>query len=74
MSSEEFPMISVTEAANQLGVTTGRVRQLLRDGTLKGRHLTSHCWMVDARSLKSVKDRPKSKRFPGRPKISEKKC
>lgn len=72
MSSEEYPMISVTEAAKKLGVTTGRVRQLLREGTLAGRHLTSHAWMVDADSLKQHAKKPKSKRFPGRPRISEK--
>ena len=66
-------MISVVEAAKKLGVTTGRVRQLLREGAISGRHLTSHAWMVDPESVVKHAKKPKSKRFPGRPRISEKK-
>jgi excisionase family DNA binding protein len=38
------------EAAKILGITNGRVRQLLIKGTLKGKRF-GHIWMVDRRSV-----------------------
>jgi len=54
------------EAANILGITTGRVRQLLLNGTLKGKHF-GHVWMLDRRSV----DRFAATRRTGRPPLDK---
>lgn len=41
-----FDAISVTAAAEIIGCTTGRVRQLLRDGALRGAKLGVRAWAV----------------------------
>jgi excisionase family DNA binding protein len=55
--------LSVAEAANQLGVDGSRVRQLLRAGTLAGRHV-GRDWLVSADAVAALRERP---RCPGRP-------
>jgi excisionase family DNA binding protein len=39
--------LSVNEAAELIGCTDGRVRQLLIDGQLKGQKLHARAWVVD---------------------------
>lgn len=55
--------VSVRQAARSLGVDDSRVRQLLRDGRLRGSMVDSR-WVVDAGS---VRDRKLSAPEPGRP-------
>ena len=43
--------LTVPVAAQRLGVTVGRVRQLLADGTLTGEKIAPRCWLVDAESV-----------------------
>lgn len=45
-------LISASDAAKLLGVTLGRVGQLLREGKLVGERLTPRAWAVDIRSVK----------------------
>lgn len=47
--------LSVSEAADVIGCTTGRVRQLLRAGTLQGSKAFRDCWMVDAESVEAFR-------------------
>ncbi len=54
--------ITVHQAADKLGVTPGRVRQLIDAGRIKARYLTSRMMLIDARELAKVKTRK-----PGRP-------
>jgi len=42
-----FKYLSVSEAAEVLGVTTGRVRQLLLNGKLHGHKLGERQWALD---------------------------
>mgnify|MGYP001199890953 CR=1 FL=1 len=41
-----FDAVSVSAAAEIIGCTTGRVRQLLRDGMLRGEKLGARAWAV----------------------------
>lgn len=43
--------LSVNEAANGLGVTTGRIRQLLIRKELPGKKLNKKAWVIDRRDL-----------------------
>ncbi len=60
----------ISEAAEILGCTTGRVRQLLLDGTLTGEKvadLENSPWLIDRKKLAAfAKTRPTT----GRPRIS----
>lgn len=40
------PFLSVGEAANFLGVTAGRIRQMLRGDELRGEKLNERAWAV----------------------------
>lgn len=51
--------LSVQKAANRLGCTPGRVRQLLRAGELHGEKLCGCAWAVRARSLADFERRPR---------------
>lgn len=44
--------VTVNRAAEMLGCTTGRIRQLLGDGTIDGKKLDgSFVWLVDEKSV-----------------------
>ena len=43
--------LSVNEAASMLGVTTGRIRQLLIREELPGKKLNKKAWVVDRRDI-----------------------
>lgn len=43
--------ITVTQAAERLRVTVGRVRQLLASGALTGEKMGPRFWLVDAESV-----------------------
>lgn len=66
----ENELISVTEAAKRLGVSRSRVHALIRTGRLPAT-LISNLWVIDAKDLKLVEDRPQGwpkGRKRGRPK------
>lgn len=41
-----FDAVSVSQAAEIIGCSTGRVRQLLRDGLIRGEKLGPRAWVV----------------------------
>lgn len=43
--------LTVEAAATVLGLTTGRVRQLLRAGILNGEKITERCWLISRTSV-----------------------
>jgi excisionase family DNA binding protein len=47
-------LLNVEEAAVLIGVTTGRVRQMLRDGEMKGRKANERAWMVEKKEVDRV--------------------
>lgn len=49
-------VLSVAEAAAELGVSARRVRQMLADGVLDGERI-GRAWVVDAEQLRAVKHR-----------------
>lgn len=55
-------LITTAEAAERLGVTDRRVRQMIEDGILKGEKV-GRDYLIDEDSLEAAKERPK----PGRP-------
>ena len=65
---EQFRYLSVTEAAKILGVTTGRVRQLLLTGQLKGHKLGEKSWATDPAE---VTRRRLAEKGAGRPKTQD---
>jgi len=50
--------ITVHQAADKLGVTPMRVRQLITAGRIKARYLTSRMMLIDVRELAKVKYPP----------------
>jgi hypothetical protein len=62
-------MISVETAAELIGVTVSRVRQMLRAEQLAGVKLSERAWIVDERSAKRAAKTPHS---VGRPRTGSK--
>lgn len=62
-------MISVNQAAEIIGVTVSRIRQMLRGGELKGVKLTERAWVIDERSARKAAKNPHS---VGRPRSAKK--
>jgi excisionase family DNA binding protein len=54
--------LTTAQAAAKLGVSQGRIRQLVLAGRIKARHLTPRMLLIDAKELTKVKYRK-----PGRP-------
>lgn len=59
-------LLSVREAAEYLGVTDGRIRQLLRDGTIRGQKVGVQFWLIPESQLIPLKEpskigRPRSR-------------
>lgn len=48
--------VTVERAAEIIGVTTGRIRQLLRSGDLSGQKITERCWLVSRESALQYRD------------------
>lgn len=62
-------LISVETAAETLGVTVGRVRQLLRAEKLSGMKLNERAWVVDRVSVEKA---AKIEQTVGRPRTGRK--
>jgi len=72
MSTVELPakpFISVSDAAEILGCTVGRVRQLLIDGTIYGMKLNERAWAVERKSVEKLAKVPQTL---GRPRLVNK--
>jgi hypothetical protein len=54
--------LTTAQAAAKLGISQGRVRQLVLAGRIKARHLTSRMLLIDTKELGKVRNRK-----PGRP-------
>lgn len=59
-----FDAVSVTTAAQIIGCTVGRVRQLLRSGELRGEKLGERAWAVSRVHAEKIAKKPAS---TGRP-------
>ena len=66
---QNVPWITTTEAADMLGCTTGRVRQLMLDGILStGRKLSTRMTVLDQRE---VREYSRLKMATGRPRVGD---
>ena len=59
--------LSVAEAAEVIGCTDGRVRQLLGEGRIEGEKIGERVWVVSRKSAENYRD---SELPPGRPRIN----
>lgn len=50
--------MNVEEAAAAIGCTTGRIRQMLADGTLKGEKLHARAWAIPATEVERIQEKP----------------
>lgn len=57
--SNQFDYVGVTVAAEMVGVTVGRIRQLIADETIKAERLNERAWAIPREELKKI-SRPKS--------------
>ncbi|MEZ5427278.1 MAG: helix-turn-helix domain-containing protein [Pyrinomonadaceae bacterium] len=57
MVKKEDKLLSVTEAAEILGVNRQRTHQLIKDGRLNAQMVGSQ-WVIKESDLEAVKDRP----------------
>jgi len=62
----DFRFLSVSEAAEILGVSGGRVRQLLIAGLLKGHKLGEKQWAIDPAEVAQRKIKPTPRGRPCR--------
>ena len=60
-----FKYLSVTEAAVLLGVSVGRVRQLLLSGDLKGHKLGEKLWAIHPTEVARRRFRQRAKQHRG---------
>lgn len=58
--------VSVDEAAEIMGCTAGRVRQMLRAGELEGHKVSERAWIVKRESAEKNAEKPDGS---GRPRI-----
>jgi excisionase family DNA binding protein len=67
MSTVVGQFVSVSEAAEILGCTDGRIRQMLRAGEIEGIKLNERAWAIPKKAAeKAAKNTPTT----GRPRIS----
>lgn len=69
MSISGIPFITLTEAAEEIGLTTGRLRQLLRAGKIKGHKFGPRAWVISEKEVKRLKKEPQT---TGRPRVGKK--
>jgi hypothetical protein len=62
--------LSVSEAAEKIGITDGRVRQLLGAGIIRGQKINARAWAVET---SSVQEFIKTPRAPGPARIGDSK-
>ncbi len=67
MSTVVKNILSVAEAAAEIGCTEGRVRQLLREGVIDVVHLNERAWAVHRASVEAFCKQPQ---VTGRPRVS----
>ena len=60
--------VSVAEAAEIIGCTDGRVRQLLRDHELAGQKINERAWVISRDSVERFAKKPQ---IFGRPRVKE---
>jgi DNA-directed RNA polymerase specialized sigma24 family protein len=53
-----FDAVSATTAAEIIGCTTGRVRQLLRDGAIRGKKIGERAWAVSRVDAEKLAETP----------------
>lgn len=63
---EKSIFVSVDEAAEIMGCTPGRVRQMLRAGDLEGHKVSERAWIVNRDSADKHAEKPEGS---GRPRI-----
>ena len=63
----EHELVSVNDAADILGCTVGRVRQMLRQGELSGIKVNRRAWLVFRSAAETHRARPSA---VGRPRVS----
>lgn len=68
----QFRFLSVSEAAEILGVSGGRIRQLLLAGILKGHKLGEKQWAIDPAEITHRKIKPIPRGRPSRKTLPEK--
>lgn len=61
-SNTHRDFIGTSEAADIIGCTDGRVRQMLRDGILIGQKMSNRVWLIDESEARRVRD---TERRPG---------
>ena len=63
MPTHDFPFFSVPEAAVAIGITDGRLRQMIRAQEVKA-HLVGDCWAIPTAEVDRLKAEPQTR---GRP-------
>lgn len=64
--SRDFPFYTTAEAAEVIGITQGRLCQLLRAGILKGRKAGQQTWLIPKREVERFQSTPQK---TGRPRV-----
>jgi len=65
MTSEDFDIMTVAEAAKELGLSERAVQDRLQRGVMRGRRIGERVWVVSRAEVDKWKERGKIR--PGRP-------
>ncbi len=57
MSISGLPFVTLSEASEVVGLTTGRLRQLLRAGEIKGMKAGPRAWLIPEKEVLKLKKR-----------------
>ena len=68
MAAEDLDIMTVTEAARELGLTERAVQDRLQRGVMRGRRIGARVWVIHRTEVEKWKERGKLR--PGRPRSS----
>lgn len=69
MSTTSFNFLTLSDASKLVGITTGRLRQMLRAGTLKGMKAGPRAWLVAEKEVLKLRSKQPT---TGRPRVGKK--
>lgn len=65
-TAPNVPYFGVTEAAEEIGITPSRLRQMLRAGIAKGEKVAPRAWLLARKEVDRLKKTPSKRGRPRR--------
>ena len=58
MPTNQFPFFSTQEAADECGLTPGRIRKMLLDGDIQGIKVGERAWAIPVAEVEKIRTKP----------------